>query len=519
MVATTPHKSTKKSRFLPDDTRERCLEIINSLALGDRVFCEKLNQFGAYAGIQDSSMPSAWVLFDGKSYEEPISPLDLIKQPDWKKGDRVFNSLVNRTGVVVEVTKLHTIIEFDYVGDWHAKHSENEYIKLVPVEAETAATSKMPVFDSDIKTGDNVTTSEFPNEVYQVVHVEDGQASIRSLDSPNPNNAPEVRQLPLWHLSKMECESSYPKVKEKTTLEELLDGTARIVPSPLVESIEGANNWINLFSGQSLNSQGYEASWTKVPVQQTNNSFDIPEDFDGEALSREEVEKLIEKIVETSESIKSLALFAKNFTRYALVVIDAREGYKAYDCDSMSQFLEAYSHLFKKAYSSLQKEWQAGRLEYDLGFKIGTLPETQARELYPLKENLDNCQKAWEKACLLAESQNRKVKSADVGTAVREITNSPEPPKKIRTKCRWVAGPNATRHYVVEIYNSKVNLHDTYDTAARMIIDFAELRKQAPEGLIVEGLIGALGEVLGVSNAGAVAAAVDFLKRGAAING
>lgn len=518
MVATTPHKSTKKSRFLPDDTRERRLEIINSLKEGNRVFCEKLNQFGTYIGIQDSSMPSAWVLFDGKSYEEPISPLDLTKQPDWKKGDKVIYGLLNKVGVVVEVTGLHTVIEFDSVKDWHASHSESHYIKLeAETEAGTEAKSLAPVFNSEIKVGDEA-TAELPDEIYKVVHVEEGQASIRRLDSPNPNNAPQVRQLPLWHLSKVEA-PPWDKKVEQTTLQELLDGNARAVPSPLVESIEGANNWINLFSGQSLNSQDYEVSWAKAPVQSTSNSFDIPEDFDGEALSREEVEKLIEKIVETSESIKSLALFAKNFTRYALVVIDAREGYKAYDCDSMSQFLEAYSHLFKKAYSSLQKEWQAGRLEHDLDLKIGTLPETQARELYPLKDNLEDCLNAWEKACEVAESQNRRVKSADIGAAVREIAQLPEPPKKIRTKCSWVAGPNAARHYRVKIFESEINLHDTYDAAARMIIDFAEARSQAPEGLIVEGLIGALGEVLGVSNAGAVAAAVDFLKRGAAING
>jgi hypothetical protein len=454
MVATTTRKNTKKALSNPDDTRERRLKIMNSLTLGDRVFCEKLNRFGTYAGIQDLPMPDAWVLFEGKSYEEPISPLDLV-----------------------------------------------------------VATNEAPSFGSDIEVGDKVTTTD-SDEIYKVVHIEEGQASIRRMDSPNPNNAPQVRQLPLWHLNKVESPPSDTKVGEKTTLEELLEGSARVAPSPMIESIEGANNWINLFSGHSLSPEECEVSWvTTAPVKkQINSSFDIPEDFDGEALSREEVEKLIERIVETSESIKSLALFAKNFTRYALVVIDAREGYKAYDCDSMSQFLEAYSHLFKKAYSSLQKEWQAGRLEYDLGFKIGTLPETQARELYPLKDNLDDCHKAWEKACEVAESQNRRVKSADVGTAVREITNSPEPPKKIRTKCSWVAGPNAARHYVVKIFDSEVNLHDTYDAAARMIIDFAETRKQAPESLIVEGLIGALGEVLGVSNAGAIAAAVDFVK-------
>lgn len=508
MVATTARKSSKKIdvNINPEEVRQSRLKFLEFFVEGDRVYCQLTGRYGIYKGIQDLPMPDAWVVFDDKQIHEPVDPRNLIKQPTWKEGDKLIHEALG-LGVVFEVCGYCSKVDFGEKEEIFYHNFLDDSLRLAPV------------FGSDIKVGDEVTT-ELPGEIYKVIHIEEGQASIRRLDSPNPNNAPEVRQLPLWHLNKVECEPSYPKVEEKTTLKELLDGSARVVPSPLVESIEGANSWINLHSGQSLNSNDYEVSWiTKVsPIKQANNSFDIPEDFDGEALSREEVEKLIEKIVETSESIKSLALFAKNFTRYALVVIDAREGFKAYECDSMSQFLEEYSHLFKKAYSSLQKEWQAGRLEYDLAFKIGTLPETQARELYPLKDNLDDCRKAWEKANELAESQNRRVKSADVGAAVREIANLPEPPKKIKTKCSWVAGPNAARHYRVRIFESEINLHDTYDAAARAIIDFAEARKQAPESLIVEGLIGALGEVLGVSNVGAVAAAVDFIKRGAAIN-
>ncbi|BDA70114.1 hypothetical protein CAL7716_042800 [Calothrix sp. PCC 7716] len=234
------------------------------------------------------------------------------------------------------------------------------------------------------------------------------------------------------------------------------------------------------------------------------NPFDIPNDLDGEALSKKEVEELIERIIENSDSIKSLGLFAKNFTRYALVKIDARSGYKAFGCDSMSAFLEKHHSLFKKAYSSLQKEWQAARLEYDLGFKIGTLPEIQARELYPLKDNIENCRKAWHRACELALEENRKIKSADIAIAVREIAQLPPPPKKIKTKCGWVAGPNATRHYRVKLYDKEINLHDTYDSAACAIINLAIARGQAPEELIIEGLLGALGEALGVGNATAL---------------
>ncbi|BAZ11409.1 hypothetical protein NIES4071_32350 [Calothrix sp. NIES-4071] len=243
------------------------------------------------------------------------------------------------------------------------------------------------------------------------------------------------------------------------------------------------------------------------------NPSDIPNDLDGEALSKKEVEELIERIIENSDLIKSLGLFAKNFTRYALVKIDARSGYKAFGCDSMSAFLEKHHSLFKKAYSSLQKEWQAGKLEYDLGFKIGTLPEIQARELYALKDNIDDCRKAWERALSLALEENRKIKSADIAIAVREIAQLPLPSKKIKTKCGWVAGPNATRHYRVRLYDKEINLHDTYDSAACAIINLAIARGQAPEELIIEGLLGALGEALGVGNPGSVAAAISFLNK------
>ncbi|MBW4604005.1 MAG: hypothetical protein KME29_31675 [Calothrix sp. FI2-JRJ7] len=465
MVTTTEHKkSLNKVESNPDDTREKRFEILNSLTEGDKVFCQQSGRYGIYKGIQELAMPDAWVLFDDKQIHEPVNPLNLIKQPTWKEGDKVIHETLGK-GVISKLTGIASFVNFEAgeqeVTVYHSKNAlmlESEHSSSLP---------SAPCFNSNIKVGDEVTTTDLP-DVYKVIHIKDGQASIRHLNSANPDNnpVPLVRQLPLWHLNKVESTPSYQKV-EKTT------------PTPA----------------------------QKVSL------FEIPNNLDGESLSKEDVEKLIELIVENSESIEGFARFAKNFTRYALVVIDAREGYKAYDCASMSQFLENYHHLFKKAYSSLQKEWQAGKLEYDLRFSIGTLPETQAREFYPLRDNIEDCRKAWELACEVAKSENRKVKASDIGAAVREIGKLPEPHKKIKTKCGWVAGPNATRHYRVKIFESEVNLHDTYDSAARTIIDIAQARKQAPEELIVEGLIGALSELLGVSNAGAVAAAVNFLKK------
>lgn len=56
-------------------------------------------------------------------------------------------------------------------------------------------------------------------------------------------------------------------------------------------------------------------------------------------------------------------------------------------------------------------------------------------------------------------------------------------------------------------------MHDTYDSAACAIINLAIARGQAPEELIIEGLLGALGEALGVGNPGSVAAAISFLNK------
>jgi hypothetical protein len=368
---------------------------------------------GTYIGYQDLPMPDAWVKFDDKGLTEPINPLNLIA---------------------------------------------------------------FPALESDIKAGDEVKANDF-DDIYKVIHVEEGQAQVRRLDSPNPDNNPVERQLPVWHLTKVESEPSDTKVEEITEV---------------------------------------EAPEEKAPEEKAPVALQIPNDIDGAALSKEEVEELIERIIDNGEALKNFALFAKNFTRYALVKIDAREGYKAFGCDSMSAFLENHHSLFKRAYSSLQKEWQAGKLEHSMGLKIGTLPETQARELYPLRDNIHDCKKAWELACEVAESENRRVKAADIGAAVREIAQLPEPPKKIRTKCGWVAGPNAARHYKVSLHGQEVNLHDTYDSTARTIIDLAEARKQAPEELIIQGLLGKLGEVLGVGNPGVVAAAISFLQKEAA---
>lgn len=239
--------------------------------------------------------------------------------------------------------------------------------------------------------------------------------------------------------------------------------------------------------------------------------FKIPNDLEGNNLTKDEVYGLIKQVNGVVETAPEFLKYSKNFIRYALVKIDNRRGYEDFDYKNMTEFLAERCNLFSKGYSTLQKEWQAGKLEYSLGFEIGTLPETQAREMYPLKDKIDECKQAYAMACSWAESENRKVRTGDIRLAVRNLLNisTIEP---IKTKCGWVAGPNAARHYRVRILDAEVSLHDTYTSTVQELEIMVKAEQTPPEQLLIEGLLGAFAQSLGTSHAGAIAAAVEFLK-------
>jgi hypothetical protein len=239
--------------------------------------------------------------------------------------------------------------------------------------------------------------------------------------------------------------------------------------------------------------------------------FKIPNDLEGNNLTKDEVYGLIKQVNGVVETAPEFLKYSKNFIRYALVKIDNRRGYEDFDYKNMTEFLAERCNLFSKGYSTLQKEWQAGKLEYSLGFEIGTLPETQAREMYPLKDKIDECEQAYALACSWAQSENRKVRTGDIRLAVRNLLNisTIEP---VKTKCGWVAGPNAARHYRVRILEAEINLHDAYTEAAQELETMVKAEQTPPEQLLIEGLLGAFAQSLGTSHAGAIAAAVEFLK-------
>lgn len=255
-------------------------------------------------------------------------------------------------------------------------------------------------------------------------------------------------------------------------------------------------------------------------VQQSQSSassispdcFKIPNDLEGSDLTKDEVYGLIKQVNGVIETAPEFVKYSKNFIRYALVKIDNRRGYHDFDYKNMTEFLAERCNLFSKGYSTLQKEWQAGKLEYSLGFEIGTLPETQARELYPLKDKLNECEQAYAMACSWAESENRKVRATDIRASVRTFMNisTIEP---IKTKCGWVSGPNAARHYRVRILDAEVSLHDTYTSTAQELEAIVKSEQTPPEQLLIEGLLGAFAQSLGTSHAGAIAAAVEFLSK------
>lgn len=321
-------------------------------------------------------------------------------------------------------------------------------------------------------------------------------------------------------------ESDLRKLLSAETSEQKL-----LVPTPLIQEICGEHNWISLCAGQSLSSNYYEPSWceevtklpgevnqlpeevTKLPSEvnqsvQEGNQEASEESFS--PMSREEAEKLIGR---ANSNCNRLTLIEKvkvkkiNLVRRTLAEIDQGKGYEALGFQNMTKFLK--SGLINYPYSSLQKQWQAARVENCLGLEIGTTPEEQCRKLLPLAHDPAKMQEAYVMAIDLAG--DKKLTAKLIAQCVEDVMGCP-PKRHQKSKCQWVSGPNATRHYRVKVLGTEVNMHDSYTDTIKDLENVSQSSNEAPENLIVNGLLGALSEALGVSPQGAIAAAVSFLK-------
>lgn len=194
-----------------------------------------------------------------------------------------------------------------------------------------------------------------------------------------------------------------------------------------------------------------------------------------------------------------------NLLRQAIALLDRAEGYKALGFPNMTKLLK--SGIINYPYSSLQKQWQAAKIEYSLGVEIGSMPEEQCRKLLPLADNPEAMLQAYNEA--RSNAKNKRVTAKLIASAVAAITGGAP---KTKTKCKWVAGPNASRHYRVSLLGNEINLHDTYVATAKDIEAISLSHHAPPEQLLVEGLLGALAQQLGVTSQGAIAHAVEFLK-------
>jgi hypothetical protein len=283
-----------------------------------------------------------------------------------------------------------------------------------------------------------------------------------------------------------------------------IGGDKILIPTPLIASIEGQNKWICLHNGRCLNSNFYEASWHVGDAVTSESGEKI------EALSADEAREIVAKINSTCSRIAVIDKVRHkrvNLLRQAIALLDRSEGYKALGFNNMTKLLK--SKIINHPYSSLQKQWQAARVESCLGVEIGTMPEEQCRKLLPLAENPEQMIQAYQDAQKLAS--NKRLTAKLIASAVAAIKGE-KPKPYARSKCGWVAGPDASRHYRVKLMETEVNLHDSYTPIAQEIENLCEAKKVPPEQLMVDGLLGALAAALGTTNQGAIAAAVNFLK-------
>ena len=249
----------------------------------------------------------------------------------------------------------------------------------------------------------------------------------------------------------------------------------------------------------------------KLQPEEISKQLELPLDFTGEDIGKRETLELIKQAVGIRNLIPEFAKYSKNFTRYALVKIDSRNGWRHFHCASFSEFLFTKSALFDKAYSSLQKEWQAGKLETDiLQIKIGTLPESQAREFYRLLEQPDDCRNAYCEAIDLAADRDVKLSAKLIREVVNKMLDVEEKPG-IKTNCVWVHGSQGSRHYRIKIADFKLDLQDVYQDTAVQLEEISVQQEKSPETLLIEGMLEMIAQQEGTTTAGVIKNDVNFI--------
>jgi hypothetical protein len=448
------------------DTREARLRVLEGFKEGDRVFCPIQERLGEYRGIQDTSLPYAFVRFDDKGVIEPTNPLNLTRveshQMDWEVGDRVVK-LENGSlfcGTVVELEPDKSLVKFDFGKELNAANGSLKPIYECGKQLRSQAVEQAQ--RQGFKLG-------------SMVLVNKNQGIIDSIEHGGIYNPPSPK-VQIWV-----CFEGV-QIPQRFSIQDIK------LPS---------NNSASLTVSQaekSIHREGLTLA-------------EIPSDFEGDDLSKQETLDLIEQANNISALVPEIIKYSQNYIRYILLKIDRRNGWKSFDCSSMSNFLEKQSQLFNKAYSSLQKEWQAGKLEQAMRMNVGSLPESQCRELLAL-ESPEQCLVALEVAKELGKG---KVTAEHVRAAVDKLLKR-KPQRKVKTKCGWVNGPNASRFFRVDLCGQQVQLHqDSHGEVAQSLERLSESLEKSPEQLLIEGLLGVVSAALSTSNVGAIAAAIEYL--------
>ncbi|NJO63916.1 MAG: hypothetical protein HC836_38765 [Richelia sp. RM2_1_2] len=250
----------------------------------------------------------------------------------------------------------------------------------------------------------------------------------------------------------------------------------------------------------------------RLNPEELSKQLELPLDLKGDDLNKKEVLDLIKQTINATILIPELAQYSKNLVRYALVKIDNRRGWAEFGCNNFSEFLIKKCDLFEKAYSSLQKEWQAGRLETGvLKIKIGTLTESQAREFYRLLENPDDCRKAYLEAVEIACSDNVKLTAKIIRSVVNRMLGLEEK-AQFKSNCGWVHGSQGSRHYRIKIADFKLDLQDVYQDTAVQLEKLSVQEEKSPETLLTENMVKFISAQLQCTEAAAIAAVVNFIQ-------
>ncbi|MCE2719820.1 MAG: hypothetical protein ACK57R_17330 [Dolichospermum sp.] len=160
-----------------------------------------------------------------------------------------------------------------------------------------------------------------------------------------------------------------------------------------------------------------EDSSEEVAIEVQSDELPFADDDDGEVLlTAEQAESIIEEI----NHFASVLVQTANQLRNCIKLLEVGRGYEALGYKDMTALFK--SGLLEKSRSTLQKEWQAHRVEQALRMDTGTLVLDHGLKLFPvLKEKPEKLKEVYHAAIEKAESTDSDLNARCIRYAIAQV--------------------------------------------------------------------------------------------------